>query len=212
MKLKRLAFYCLAGLIAGCMPVVSLQPLFTKGTITFDEKLLGAWVDDVNKPGDSWEFARLEADAVDRLPDELKQDPNKVYRVNIRDGEGHKGSFVACLVKLENRLFLDISPDMFPAGDKDVEKSKLLFNAFLFLRAHTFVRVDSIGEQLKLSLTDDESFEKLIQAEPKAVAHTTADDRLVLTASTEELQKFVTKYAADDRLFSNEQTLVRKSK
>jgi hypothetical protein len=211
MKLKRLAFYCLAGLLAGCVPIVSLQPLFTKETLTFDEKLLGVWVDG-NEPGGSWEFARLEAGAKDNLPDELKEDTGRVYRLNVSDKEGHKGSFAACLVKLENRLFLDVFPDLFPSGESDVDKSKLLFNAFLFLRAHTFVRVDFVGDHLKLGLTDDESFKKLAEAEPKAVAFTTADDQIVLTASTKELQAFLVKYAADDRLFSNEQTLSRKSK
>jgi hypothetical protein len=212
MKTKRVTLYCLAGLLAGCVPIVSLQPLFTKESLTFDEKLLGAWVEDGNEPGPSWEFARLEADAKDRLPDELKEDAGRLYRLNVSDKEGHKGSFVACLVKLENGLFLDVFPDLFPSGAPDVEKSKLLFNAFLFVRTHTFVRVDSIGEQLKLRLTDDEEFKKLTDADPKAVAFTTADDRPILTASTKDLQAFLTKYATDDRLFPNEQTLTRKNK
>jgi hypothetical protein len=211
MKAKRLALYCLAGLLAGCVPIVSLQPLFTKESITFDEKLLGVWIDS-NEPGGSWEFARFETDAADRLPDDLKADAGRLYRLNASNKEGNKGSFVACLVKLENRLFLDVFPDLFPSGEADVEKSKLLFNAFLFLRTHTFVRVDFVGDQLKLGLTDDEGFKKLAEAEPKAVAFMTADDRPVLTASTKDLQTFVTKYADDDRLFPTDLTLTRKSK
>lgn len=212
MKAKKITFYCLVGLVAGCVPVVSLHPLFTKESLIFDEKLLGTWVEDGNQPGGSWEFARFEEGSAEYLPDELKGEFKSVYRVTMRDKEDHKGVFAACLVKLGNRLFLDVFPDQYPSGESDVEKVKLLYNAFLFVRAHAFVRVDAIGDQLKMCLTDDEEFKKLIEAEPKAVAYTQADDRPILTASTKELQAFITKYADDKRLFPTELTLVRKSK
>ena len=38
------------------------------------------------------------------------------------------------------------------------------------------------------------------------------DERPVLTASTAELQTFMTKYADDERLFPSDLTLTRKSK
>jgi hypothetical protein len=212
MKMKKVALYCLAVLLAGCVPIVSLHPLFTKETITFEEKLLGTWVEDSNKPQVTWEFARLEESAAERLPAELRDEAQKCYRVNVVDDKSHKGSFVACLVKLKDRLFLDVLPDKFPSDEQDPESMKLTYNAFFFLRVHTFVRVDSLGDQLKIRLTDDEGFKKLIEAEPKAVKHEAIDDHLVLTASTEELQAFLTKYANDERLFPSDVTLTRKSK
>jgi hypothetical protein len=212
MKTKRLAIYCLAGLVAGCVPIVSLHPLFTKDDLAFDEKLLGIWLEDVNSPEPSWEFARMtEADA-GNLPDDLKSEFKRVYRLNVTDEEGHRGSFAACLVKLGNRMFLDVLPDALPSGERDMEKAKLLFNAFLFLPAHTFVRVDAIGDQLKMRLTNDDEFKKLVEAEPKAVTYTEVSDRFVLTGETKELQAFVTKYADDSRLFPGEMTLTRKGK
>jgi hypothetical protein len=65
---------------------------------------------------------------------------------------------------------------------------------------------------LKIRLTDDEEFKKLIEAEPKAVKHDVIDDHPVLTASTAELQAFVAKYADDERLFPSDLTLTRKTK
>jgi hypothetical protein len=44
------------------------------------------------------------------------------------------------------------------------------------------------------------------------VKYDVIDDRPVLTASPEELQAFVVKYADDERLFPSEVTLTRKSK
>jgi len=67
-------FYCLTALLAGCVPIVSLNPLFTKEDIVFDEKLLGTWLDDANDPGAIWEFARFEENPAKNLllPEELR--------------------------------------------------------------------------------------------------------------------------------------------
>jgi hypothetical protein len=212
MKMKKLVPYGLAVLMAGCVPVISLHPLFTKDTIVFEEKLLGTWVEDSNKPEVTWEFARLEASAAERLPAEIRDQIQKCYRVNVIDDKGQKGSFAACLVKLQDRLFLDVLPDKFPGGEQDPEKMKLAYNAFFFMPVHSFVRVNSIGDQLKIRLTDDDGFKKLLEAEPKAVKYDMIDERPVLTASTAELQTFMTKYADDERLFPSDLTLIRKSK
>ncbi len=204
--------YCLAALLAGCVPIVSLHPLFTKETITFDEKLLGTWVEDGNQPQVTWEFAHLEESAARLLPAELRDALDKCYRLTIADKDGRRGSFAACLVKLHDKLFLDVMPDRFPSGEQDPEQMKLVYNAFFFTPVHSFVRVSSIGAQLRMRLTDDEGFKKLLDAEPKAVKHDLIDDRPVLTASTEELQAFVAKFAEDQRLFPSEVTLTRKNK
>lgn len=212
MKDKKIAFYCLVGLIAGCVPVVSLHPLFTKEDIAFDEKLLGDWIGDANNMGAVWQFARFDESSATSLPKDLQGEYKRVYRLDIEDRDGHKGAVAACLVKLGERLFLDIFPDRFPSGESDVEKVKLLYNAFFYLPSHTFVRVDSIGDALKMHLTDDDEFDKLMDAQPKAIAYTETQDRPILTASTKELQAFVVKYADDRRLFPTELTLTRKAK
>ena len=112
-------------------------------------------------------------------------------------------------MKLGDRRFLDIFPDQFPSGESDMEKA---YNGLFLLRSHTFFRVDAIGDQLKLGLTLDEEFKKLVEAEPKAVAYATTERGPVLTASTKELQAFVTEYADDERLFIGGFTLGCKSK
>jgi hypothetical protein len=212
MKAKRVMFYCLAGLVAGCVPILSLNPLFTKEDIVFDEKLLGTWTEEGGESGTSWDFARFEESAAEGLPKDLQSEFKRLYRLNLADKDGHKGVLAACLVKLGERRFLDIFPDQFPSGESDPEKTKLMYNAFLFFPSHTFIRVDAIGDQLKIRFTDDDEFKKLVEAEPKAVTYAATQERPILTASTKELQAFVTKYADDDRLFPHEMTLARKTK
>jgi hypothetical protein len=212
MRTKQLAFYCLAALLAGCVPIVSLHPLFTKDEITFDEKLVGTWVEDGNNPEATWEFTQLrESDAVGIL-EPWRGDIAKFYHLSVSAKDGGKGSFAACLVKLGDRRFLDVFADRFPSDEQDPEKMKLVYNWFFFQPLHTFIRVDSLGDQLVIRMTDDDRFKELTEAEPTAVKFEMVDKRPILTASTKDLQAFVTKYAGDDRLFPNDLTLVRKSK
>ena len=211
MRTKKILFYCLAALMGGCVPIMSLRPLFTSEDLVFDEKLLGTWVQDVNDPNDAWRFTRLDEASTGRLADRIEGEIDKAYRLDITDDGAHKGSLVACLVKLGDRRFLDIFADKLPSGETDAEKAKLPFNTFFFLPTHTFIKVDAIGDELKLRLTDDEKFQELLEAHPDAVKHEMNDDLPVLTASTKELQAFVTKYADDERLFTNEVLLRRKA-
>jgi hypothetical protein len=211
MKARKITLYCLAALVAGCVPIVSLHPLFTRQDIVFDGGLLGAWIGDANNVGTVWEFTRFEESSAEGLPEEFRSEFKSFYRLAISDKDGNRGSLAACLVKLGSRLFLDIFPDKFPSGESDIKQTKLLYNAFFFLPSHTFVRVDSIGgETLKMALTDDDEFDKLMGIEPKAVEYTETTERPILTASTKELQAFVTKYADNKHLFPTELTLLRR--
>jgi hypothetical protein len=226
MKTKKLLFYLLAGILGGCVPVMSLHPLYTEQDVVFEEKLLGRWVDDSNEPDATWEFRR---------PDESK----KEYELIVSDKEGKKGIFVTHLVKLKERFFLDVYPKEFPCDTEDPNKTDWHFNAFFCIAAHTFIKIDCIkplqaarnclpeGEEideevlksvsadydyvLKMRLTDDDAFEKIIEHDPNAVRHEMVeDDGFVLTASTRELQMFVLKYADDERLFTDATVLLRR--
>ena len=194
---KKVLFYLLAALLGGCVPVMSLHSLYTKENVVFEEKLLGAWVDDPNNPETTWEFNPIE-------------EPKNAYKLFFSDDKGQKGSFVALLVKLQNKLFLDVYPDELPWEPDDPNKVKWLFNSFFLIPAHTFIKIDSIEPQLKMRLTDDDKMAKLLKEDPNAVKHTSIEDRLILTASTKELQAFVLKYAEDNRVFTNEVVLNRR--
>ena len=197
MNTKKHLFYLLAVLLGGCLPVISLHPLFTKENLVFEEKLLGTWVDDPNSPEVTWEFERI-------------AEPEKAYKLIFSDDKGKKGLFVTHLVKLENRLFLDVYPAELPWEQEDPNNLKWPYNTFFLIPAHTFIKVSSIEPQLKMRLTIGDEMEKLLKEDPNAVKHTSLEDRLVLTASTKELQAFVLKYADDDRVFTGEIVLNRK--
>jgi hypothetical protein len=195
MNTNKLLFYVLAALLGGCVPVMSLHSLYTEKDVTFEEKLLGTWVQDNDET--TWEFARID-------------EPRNAYKLIFSDEDGQKGSFVARLVKLENRLFLDIYPSELPWDPEDPNKLDWPYNSLFLIPAHTFLKIDSTGPQLKMRLTLEDKMEELLKENPGAVKHISVEDRLVLTASTKELQAFVLKYADDDRVFTGEIVLDRK--
>ena len=192
---KKLLFYFLAVLLAGCVPVMSLYPLYTEKDVVFEEKLLGSWLQDNDES--TWEFSRTD-------------EPKNAYKLIFADNEDRKGSFVAHLVKLQDRLFLDVYPSELPWEPEDPNKADWLYNSLFLIPAHTFIKVESIEPQLRMRLTIESELKELLEENPDAVRHTTIEDRLVLTASTKEVQAFVLKYADNDRLFGVETVLNRK--
>lgn len=190
-------FYMLAGLLGGCLPVVSLHPFYTKKDVVFDEKLLGTWVDDPNEGDSFWQFVRID-------------EPNNAYGLVLTDKEGPKGAFVVHLIKLKDRLFLDVYPAEAPWNMEDPNESSLPFNSEFLIPTHTVVRVDSVEPTLKMRLMLETQLKKLLEENPNAIAHALVEERPVLTASTGDLQAFVLKYADDDKLFTDEIVLERR--
>ena len=201
MRAKKNLLYLLALVLGSCVPVMSLHPLYNEKDVVFDEKLLGLWVGDSNEI--TMEFT---------LPEKEEKTYQLIYAIHDKDpNEDAKGLFAAHLVKIENKLFLDvISPS--PYGKLDEKnKPEWFLSSILFLPVHTFIRVDSIEPQLKLRLTDNDSIKKLLEKDPNAIKHEMIDGDAVLTADTKTLQKFVLKYADSEEVFSNELKLTRKS-
>jgi hypothetical protein len=199
MSTKKILFYLLAVVLGGCIPVASVHCLYTKETAVFEEKLLGTWVQEPNKPKTIWEFTRDD------------KEPNNVYKLIFTDEEGKKGSFVVVMVKLQDKLFLDAYPSEVPWEMEDPNQMKWPYDSFFLIPAHTFIKVDAIEPQLKLRVTMDDKMDELLKENPNAIEHILIDDRIVLTAKTKVLQEFVLKYADDERLFTDEVALDRKS-
>jgi len=197
MKTKKLLFYMLAVLLGGCVPVISLHPLYTEKDVVVDKKLCGTWIDNSGDTKTTWEFEHID-------------EPKNAYKLIFTDEEGKKGSFVAHMVKLQNRLFLDIFPSELPWEPEDPNKMDWPYNSLFLIPAHTFVKIDSIEPQLKLRLTLESKMEELLKENPSAVEHIFVGDRIVLTASTKKLQAFVLKYADDERAFTDMFALTRK--
>jgi len=209
-KTKKILFYLLAALLGGCVPVMSLYPLFTEEDLVFEEKLLGTWVDDPNSPKSTWEFKRIVDSSKKEWEFDLPQKPEKAYKLILLDNkEGTKGSFFAHVVKLKDQLFLDVYPSQLPSAKMDPNED-WAFNTLFLIPGHSFAIIDSIEPQLKIRWTTQDEMGKLFKEELKAIKHELVKDRIILTASTQKLQAFVLKYADDKRVFPAKAVLTRK--
>jgi len=175
MKTKKSIFYCAALLMAGCLP--SLHPLYNDKTLIFKEELIGKWAGD-----DSiWQFSRA---------------GEKEYELRIRDDQKELGRFSAHLIEIKGLMFLDLFPDDEPLEDLDD------FYKIHILPVHTFMKVDQINPNLRLRMIDYDEVKKMIENNPNIIKHEAVnDDRIVLTASTEELQNFVVEHV--DTIFDD---------
>ena len=195
MNVRKLLVYMLPLLLGGCVPVLCLHPLYTKEDIVLEKELLGTWIDDANSPETIWEFSRTD-------------EPENAYKLIFTDENGKKGLFVAHLLKLQNKLFLDMYPGELPWEPEDPNKMDWPYNSFFLIPAHTFMKVESIEPQLKMRLALESKIEELLKEDPSAIQHMSIGERLVLTAPTKELQAFVLKHVDDDKLFEDGITLV----
>lgn len=177
MKVQKLLFYLLAVLLGGC--VLSLHPLYTEKDLIFEEKLLGNWV----KKGstETWQFERA--------------DGGKSYKVVYTDEKGKKGPFDAGLGKIDNVMYLNIFPQEPELKENDYYK-------FHILRAHSFIRIERIEPNLVMRVMDPDTLKKMLENDPNLIKHEIVEDRLVLTASTEELQKFMKAHTNDEGFFA----------
>ena len=180
---KSILLFVFGVLLTGCVP--SLHPLYTDKEVVYDPKLIGVWADDPNSSDSGiWEFRPAE--------------PNS-YTMIYTDEKKKVGSFKVHLVKLDKMLFLDIYPD----NDPNLEKLSP-FYAIHLIAAHTFMKVDQIEPTLKLRMMDVDKFTRRIEKDPHLVKHEIVKDgeaKIVLTASTKELQEFMRKHAGDKDVF-----------
>lgn len=169
MKTKKSIFYFVALLLAGCLP--SLHPLYNDKTLIFKEELIGKWMGDDDV---LWRFTRA---------------GDKEYELRIREDEKEVGRFSAHLTQIEGLMFLDLYP-----SDEQLKDLSDFYKMHI-LPVHTFMKVDQINPNLQLRMIDYDKVKNMLKDDPNVVKHEVVDDdRIVLTASTEELQNFVLKH------------------
>lgn len=197
-RTKTAAFYLLAVLMGGCVPVVSLHPLYSedKQEVVFEGELLGKWAE-MEDPNNTWEFRKV-------------SDVEKGYELAVCTEDGSKGLFKAHLVELADEMFLDVFPKELPCGD--VEQCELKLNVFFLVPAHSFVRVRTAEGRLEVQLTVADKMEELLEEEPGAVEYEKVENVPVLTGSVAELQEFVLEHCRDDSLFGEARVLVRQKR
>jgi hypothetical protein len=186
-KRNLIAFAAAAILLAACIP--SVNPFYTDKDVVFDQKLLGEWQEkgSTNNP-EMWTF---------------EQGTNNAFKLTIVES-GKKGEFDAHLFKLKQAQFLDL----IPSDCNYVSNQAELVGASMF-PGHLLMYVSEVEPELKIALCDFDWLQKFLTENPKALEHHREGDRIVLTADTRALQKFVLKHLGTNELFKEPGEMVR---
>lgn len=177
-------------LLAACIP--SVNPFYAGKDIRFEPQLLGDWqAQDSASDPPRWRF---------------ESEDGKTYKVTVSDEGGRTGLFKATLFNLEDHAFLDLIP-----AKCDYATNQADLVAFSMFPGHLLFHVAQIAPALELAPFDFDWLEDFLTENPAALSHHRDGDRLLLTASTPELQGFVLKHLARGELFSDGDTLTRTS-
>jgi hypothetical protein len=176
-------------LLAACL-VTSVYPFYTGKDVAFEPALAGNWTNSTDAQ-ERWGFEAINTNSY-RLTYITKDSTNVMQ---------------ATLFKLRGNLFLDL----FTSEIKDDVQPPPIPSHFLF-------RMNQIKPSVKMAPLNYEWLAKLLDANPKALRHHLIGDekdkdkqRLVLTADTAELQKFIIKHLYTTDAWKDESELVGES-
>lgn len=176
-----------------CTP--SLHPIYTEEDIIFDPALIGTWQADASE--DIWEFTQ-----------HYEVDDAYLFTYTSDDGPGN---FMARLVEIGDYMFLDLYPEPKECGDNgDGNLSDILM-----VPLHGFILIDQIEPTLNYRIMDDDWIADYLEQNPGALKHEfeteyySNEARLLLTASTEDLQAFLIEHIENEDAYSEVEELHR---
>ena len=182
-KLASVAVLASLTMLVGCVPC--LRAIYTEKELVFKPDLIGLWSQKDSE--ETWQFAKA---------------GKKAYRVVHTDREGKQGTFAGHLVELDGALFLDLYPKEPKLPQNDFYKAYIA-------RLHTFLLVRQITPTLQMASMDMEWLDAQVRKDPKAIRHELVDRRVLLTASTKELQQFLVKHHKTPEAFGEPSNMVR---
>ena len=179
-----LALACTAvAALSGCY-VQSIQPAYTDKTMAYDPELVGTWVSDEDE---EYVFT-------------LSDTTRGAYTL-VSDQGGATARFEAVLFQVGGAAFLDIYPE--------APETENTFYMDHLLRVHDILRVEMEDDTLWVQDFDAEWLQDAINKKKVKLSNVPLDGAVLLTASTPELQAFVTKYAKSKEAYSEPAKFVR---
>jgi hypothetical protein len=173
-------------LLSGC-GIFSLHPLYKNSDLIVKNELIGTWTSS-------------DEDELTVIIDSVAHDK---YEFIMIDGEDTV-AFEMGLIELKNQYFIDLYPledCNFPAGG-NCDMIELLVRNYIPI--HTFMKLDYVNGTLVLTEFDNERLIDLFANNRIRLPHEmiNEDEYVVITASTDELQKFISRYANDAEAFN----------
>lgn len=183
----------LALFVSGCL-ITSLNPIYKKEDLVTNPQILGDWLGGKTiwtfKKGEDKSYILSYKECNDPI-----NDPDNYSSCTLAEFKVH-------LIMLENEYYINF----FPIEYMNTENT--------FIRAHvkslhSFAKLYVDEEKLKISLFNTQWFEDLIADKPEEIAFSENEEGIVITASTEDLQKFIVKYSKYEEAFVESSELKR---
>lgn len=200
MKIKKLFLVAISCVLLSSCFVKSLHPFYTSKTIEYENRFIGEWEDE-NKglwtilpfkekflEEEKTPFAEMSTES--QIIYEKYKDG---YYVNYKKG-GKESDYLVMPFRLKDQLFLDFTPLFVDSSDL----SSLTENHLI--PTHSLVKADLHKDgSVSMKWLDESKLTSLFENNKIKIKHEktgVADDGVLLTATSEELQKFIKKYMA----------------
>lgn len=210
MKTKKILLITLLAVLIfpGCF-LRTLHPLVTEKDALIVEGLEGRW----ESRSQRWTFIHdqslipeyipsAEVDAEDETDDLFELEKKNGYIIlyeNLEDGKADTAMFIGTVGKFSGSYFLNLS--LFTESWQELQEGETNDNNILGYHsfpAHTISKLSLENDNLKIEFFEDSWIERLIKNNRVRIKHEKVGDDILITASTRELQKFITKYGNDE--------------
>jgi hypothetical protein len=199
MKTKAITLLAFVLLFSSCI-VKSIQPFYTKDSLSYNKTLIGKWAD---QKGGKWEVISMKEEFIKDKKEGLifSNDDKKAYE-NYKDGyfinyikKEKEVSFIAMPFTIDNQYFVDFIP-----FDINTDAINSLASEHL-LKTHSVAKLDiNSDKNVSFSWLSEERIKDLFNESTLRLKHETVgpEEALLLTASSQELTAFLKKYLKAD--------------
>lgn len=185
-------------LFSSCI-VKSIQPFYIAEATKFQEFLVGKWND--TKKGE-WEVLSFKQMFLEENKDFSKvSDEDKAIYEKYKDGyfitytkNDEKSTFVTMPFMVNDKLFMDFIPFDYEEISNDLLSQHLL-------KTHSVAKIDTTNDDtIQITWLDEGRLKDLFKKDQLKLDHEKVgfEESFVLTASSEELYKFLKKYEASN--------------
>lgn len=216
MKTRYLILLAIILITGQSCTIFSLNPLYHEEDLIEMPEVLGLW-EDTDEEEIFVSFERLDDNKyIFRYMEGNKQTVVDLYsgkeepEVNteyLNDLKAETVSFEAGFLKVGDHYFVDLYPYYKYYQDDEHDEEYYLFRSFI--PTHAFLKFAWENEELVLYMFSYDRLQELFEQNRIRIRHQQFDDYIVITASTDELQKFIRKYADDEKAFEDPEKYVK---
>ena len=206
MKPRTVIILIIMGMLVSSCVLSSLFPLYTEKDLRNDDGLIGKWQLGNYEDKSYWIIEKVDTSDNDggflgESGTWSEYNTGKTYRMIAVQEDTIQQEFALHLLELDDIRYIDLYP-------VNVEVSPG-FLAWHMVPTHIFGRIEINENQLIIRFFEQDFFVKLIEQNKIRISHVDLNGRQLITAETDELQKFAIKYADESQAFQKPDTLPR---